>query len=414
MSNFLTDDIVALESLDRYEANLVVSGHSTDKFEELFGKDQRGVNVGDRVRLRKPNIEEVRTGWTADWKETDEDYVELVIGEPIGVDKLLTDKEMHLDLSSEGGQIIDGVMSSLAHKCEQLAIDEVAKGANFVGTPGTNPSALSTYLAGVARLRERMIPRGKDQILNVVSEQMQVDAVDFLKSLNQSDEALRKQYNSATIQRAAGMLWESSNMLRVHTPGSVAGSGLVNQPASVANGATSIALDDFTASQTGVIKRNDIITVDGMNACHPITKEDLGFKFPLVARYDADSDGGGNVTLYFEEPLYFSGPKQNVTAQPTNNGTVYLFGHASSYASTATRQGLMWVKPALARVYIPLDNADGHGVKGRTVTDKRIGKSIRYTRSWDQNLGKWKLRWDVWPTFKLLRPEWATRVMASV
>lgn len=410
MANFLTDDIVPLESLDQFEAVLVASQHSDKKFEQYFGT-HGGSNRSDSIRIRKPNFEEIRTGWTADWKETDEDYVTLQFGEPIGVDKILTDKEMHMDLSSEGGQIIKSVMNRLAHKVDEMAIDEVMKAPNYVGTPGTNPTALSTYLNGAAILRDFCVP--DDDILCAISPQMEVDAVDFLKGLFHDDESLKRQFKTGRVKAAAGLKWAGTQQTKTHTTGSVAGSLLVNQPSSLANGATSIALDDATATQTGVVKQNDIFAFDGMYAVNPITKQSTGRLMTVRATADADSNGSGEVTLYFEPALYFSGPKQNVSAQPTNNGVVYLFGSATAYASTTTRQGLMWHKTALACAYQKLDNADGEGVKGRTVSDPKLGKSIRYTRRWDQDIAKWKLRWDIWPVFKLVRPEWALRIQSG-
>jgi hypothetical protein len=100
---FLHDDKVLLNTIDRVEANQVAAKHSGTQYQGQFNK-RSGVNVGDTIRLQKPSIEEIRRGWTADWKETNEDYTTFVIGEPIGVDKTLTDKEMHLDLSSEGSR----------------------------------------------------------------------------------------------------------------------------------------------------------------------------------------------------------------------------------------------------------------------------------------------------------------------
>jgi hypothetical protein len=91
MSNFLTDDHVALEGLDQFEANLIAAKHSSNRFQEAFGVHD-GSNRGDSIRIRKPGVEEIRRGWNADWKETDEEYITLQFGEPIGVDKILTDK----------------------------------------------------------------------------------------------------------------------------------------------------------------------------------------------------------------------------------------------------------------------------------------------------------------------------------
>src|SRR5829696_3717939 len=98
--NFLTDDVVTLESLDMFEANLVAAKHTDRKFEAIFGT-HGGSNRSDSIRIRKPNFVEVRRGWDADWKNYDEQYTTLTFGEPIGHDLMLTEKEMHMDLASE-------------------------------------------------------------------------------------------------------------------------------------------------------------------------------------------------------------------------------------------------------------------------------------------------------------------------
>jgi hypothetical protein len=78
---------------------------------------------------------------------------------------------------------------------------------------------------------------------------MEVDAVDFLKGLPQAEDAIAKQYKTGRVKRVAGLMWAASQMTRRTRPARSSGSGLVNQPASLANGATSIALDDFTVSE---------------------------------------------------------------------------------------------------------------------------------------------------------------------
>jgi hypothetical protein len=138
------------------------------------------------------------------------------------------------------------------------------------------------------------------------------------------------------------------------------------------------------------VKRTTSFTFDGMNACHPITKTDLGWKFPVRATADADSDGSGNVTLYFEAMdgggLYFSGPsaERHRAADEQRHG-VPVRRRARPTRGHHVRQGLMWHKAALERVYIKLDDADGAGVMGKTMTEKNTGMSMRYTKQWDIN-----------------------------
>jgi hypothetical protein len=256
-----------------------------------------------------------------------------------------------------------------------------------------------------------MVP-GDDNILNLISPQMEVDAVDFLKGLTQADDAFAKQYKTGRVKRVAGLMWAASQMTRRTRPArsSARGSSISRRRWRTAR-YRSRSMTSPPA--TGVVKLNDIVHLRRHERVPSDHEDRPGLEVPVRATADADSDGSGNVTLYFDgrRPLYFSGPLQNVTAQPTNNGTVYLFGAATTYASTTARQGLMWHKAALERVYIKLDDADGAGVAGKSMTEKNTGMSMRYTRQWDINIAKWKLRWDVWPAFKFMRPEWALRVM---
>lgn len=409
--NFLTDDVVTPFSLDMFEATMVAANHTDRRFEAIFGT-HGGSNRSDTIRIRKPNFVQTRRGWDAVWRDYDEQYTTLTFGDPIGHDLMLTEKEMHMDLTTEGKQIVQPVMNQLAHDVDAMVIDELMTAPNYVGIPGISPNALSTYLNGEALINDYCCP-DDGEILCAISPQMDADIVDALKGLTQDDEEIKRQYKTGRMKRAAGLKWARTQQSRTHTTGSVAGSGLVNQPASLANGCTSIALDDFTATQTGVVKLNDIYAFDGMYAVTPIGKQSTSRLKTVRATADADSDGSGNVTLYFNPPLYFSGPNQNVSAQPTNNGVVYLFGSATAYASTTTRQGLMWHKSAVALAFQKLENPQGEGAKGRAMTDEKLGLSIRYTRSWDIDKAKWKLRWDVWPAVKLVRDEWAARVQGA-
>lgn len=410
--NLLTDDVVTLESMDLFENELVATQHTTRKFEAIFGT-HGGSNRSDTIRVRKPNFFTVREGWDADWQDIDEESVNLTIDKPIGIDVKLSESEMHMDLSSASEQILKPAMSRLAHKVDSYVIDKIMQSPNYVGTPGTNPAALSTYLSGQAILSDYCCPNDSGGILCAISPQMDVDAVDFLKGLYADTASLGRQYKDGRMRRAGGLDWARTQQTKTYTTGSVAGSGLVNQPASLANGAVSIATDDWTATSTGILKQNDIIAFDGMYAVNPITKESTGRLKTVRVIQDIDSTGAGAATVYFEPALYFSGPKQNVSAQPTDNGIVYLFGAATTYASKVARQGLMWHKAAVALAFQKLENPDGQGAKGSAKTDEKLGISMRYTRAWDIDKGVWKLRFDVFLGVALLRPEWTLRVQSG-
>lgn len=407
--NLLTDDVVTLESMDLFENELVATQHTTRKFEAIFGT-HGGSNRSDTIRVRKPNFFEVREGWEADWQDLDEESVNLTIDKPIGVDVKLTESEMHMDLSSASEEILKPVMSRLAHKVDSYVIDEIMKSPNYVGTPGTNPSALSTYLSGQAILSDYCCPNDQGGILCAISPQMDVDAVDFLKGLFADTGSLSRQYKDGRMKRAGGLDWARTQQTKTHTTGAVTGSGLVK---GASQSGASLTTDDWTASTAGILKKNDIVSFTGCNAVNPVTKESTGRAKTFRVTADVDSDSSGDATVYIDPPIVLTGPKQNVTGSPTNDTAVQLFGHASSYLTTTARQGLMWHKAAVALAFQKLENPDGQGAKGAAKTDSKLGISMRYTRAWDIDLGVWKLRFDVFLGVALLRPEWTLRVQSG-
>lgn len=407
--NLQTDDVVALESMDAFDANLVATEHTTRRYDKILG-EHNGNNRGDSFRIRKPNRVTVREGWDADWQDLDEEYATLTIDKPVGVDIRLTEAEMHQELSSASEQIIKPTMQRLARKVDSYVVEELMKAPHFVGVPGTNPSALSTYLSAQAIISDMGCPDDND-LLCMISPQMDVDAVDFLKGLYQDGSKLGRQYADGRMKRAAGLNWARSQQTQTHATGPVTGSGLIK---GANQSGASLATDDWTASTVGILKRNDIVSFAGCNWCDPITKTDLGrlATFRVTADVDSDAVGNNEATIYIDPPIVLTGPNQNVVASPTNDTGVLLFGHVSTYASKTARQGIVWPKSAIALAFQRLKNPDGQGAMGSAKTDDKLGISMRYTRAWDIDSGTWKLRWDVFLGVVLLRPEWVVRVQS--
>ncbi len=406
--SFLTDDVVSWKSLDLFENALAVLKRTNRRFEGIFGP-HGGSNRSDTIRVRQPNFVTVRTGWTASWQDLDEQYVNLVIDKPLGVDIKLTDKEMAMDLTNQGVQIMKPVLNHLASQVDLYCVQELGRSPNYVGTPGTTPSMLSTYLDGQALLSDYGCPID-DEITVAVSPQMDVDIVDALKGLYHDDTSLKRQYLQGTMRKAAGLTWARTQQTRTHATGSAAGGGLVK---GAAQSGASVVVDDYTVTQTGVLTQDDIVAFDGCYAVNPVTKASTGRlkTFRVIAA--VSSDATGDATIPIEPAIVLTGPNKNVTAAPDDDGKVYQFGKETDHASTTARQGLMWHPLAIATAFQQLENPNGEGAKGRTVTDTKSGISIRYTRAWDIDDAVWKLRWDVFMGVKLIRPEWTLRVQSG-
>ena len=182
-NSFLTDDMITLEGLRIFKNNLAAANHCDRRFEGLFGRKDGLSNTGSSIRIRKPNQYTVRTGATFSAQNITDDSVTLTIGTQIGVDTSLTSAAMALSLSSFSEQIIKPQITLLANKVDNTIMSEAFNSVyNSVGTPGTIPTAYSTYLDAGAKLDEYACPRDGQRAV-IIGPQMQANIVDALKDL---------------------------------------------------------------------------------------------------------------------------------------------------------------------------------------------------------------------------------------
>ena len=404
-NSLLTDDIISLEALSVLENNLVAARHTDRKKEALFSKNG-GSAKGDVVRVRKPNQYTVRTGATYSAQDVEDQYISLTIGTQIGVDTAFTSAELAQDLSSFSDQIIKPQVSLLANKIDLDVLTAAKETHNIVGTQGTVPSALATYLAAGVKLDHQACPRDGQRAM-IIGPQMQADIVDALKGLHENSRKVASQYEAGEMGRGvAGFNWDMSQNISTHTNGPRGGTPLTNgQPAA---GATTLVTDGWTAAAASRVKKNDVFTIASVYAVNPVSKESTNVLQQFRVTADGSSDGSGNLTLSIEPAIYFSGARQNVSAQPADNAALTFFGDAS----IAGAQGATWHKSAIALAFSELPKPEGVHMAS-TKTDKQLGVSLRFIRWYDGSDDKFKARFDVLYGIKVLRPEWVCRVASG-
>src|SRR5438552_135893 len=77
---------------------------------------------------------------------------------------------------------------------------------NTMGTPGTTPNALATYLNAGARLSNEAAPRDNDRSL-ILTPVGEASIVDALKGLFQSADQIERQYEMGMMGIASGFNW---------------------------------------------------------------------------------------------------------------------------------------------------------------------------------------------------------------
>jgi hypothetical protein len=402
---FLTDDVITLESLSVLENHLVAAKHTDRKKEALFGT-HGGSNRSDTIRVRKPNQYTVRTGRTFSAQNVEDQYTTMVVDTQIGVDTEIYSDEFKQDLSSFSDQVIKPQVSLLANYIDAAVLAAAKQTHNLVGTLGTVPSALSTYLAAGVKLDQNACPRDGQRAM-IIGPQMQADIVDALKGLPEKSSKIGSQYESGEIGRGvAGFNWDMDQNVQTHTAGPLGGTPLLN--GAPANGATTLVTDGWTAAAASRVKANDVFTIANVYAVNPVSKASTGVLAQFRVTADGSSDAGGALTLSIEPAIYSSGARQNVSAAPADNAALTFY----SAANATGANGAAWHKSAIALAFAPLPKPDGVDMAS-TKTDKQLGVSLRFIRWYDGDSDLWKARFDVKYGIKVLRPEWVCRIASG-
>ncbi|HXG71323.1 MAG TPA: P22 phage major capsid protein family protein [Gemmatimonadaceae bacterium] len=403
-NTFLTDDIITLEALSIFENSLAAAKHVDRSKDALFGKSEGGSNRGATIRVRKPNQYTVRTGATYSAQDITDESIALTIDTQIGVDTFVTSKDMTLSLSDFSSQVIKPQVALLANKVDTDVLAAMAQTFNSVGTPGTVPSTLATYLSAGVKLDQYACPRDGQRAM-LVGPQMQADIVDGLKGLFNAQGKIGSQFNSGEMGEAAGFNWQMDQNLYVHTVGPLGGTPLVNGAGQTG---ASLVTDGFTAAAALRLKKNDVFTIAGVYSVNPVSKVSTGVLQQFRVTADVSSDAAGNLTAAIEPSIVTSGATQTVSGSPADNAAITVVGAANALAA----QGIAAHKSAVALAFAELPKPQGVDLAS-TKTDKQLGVSMRFVRWYDGDNDRFKCRFDILYGIKVLRPEWIARVQSG-
>jgi hypothetical protein len=404
-NSFLTDDMITLEALSIFQNSLAAANHCDRKYEGLFGQKDGLSNTSSAIRIRKPNQYTVRTGATFSAQNITDDSVTLTIGTQIGVDTSITSEAMKLSLSSFSNQIIRPQVTLLANYVDNTIMSGAFNSVyNSVGTPGTIPSAIGTYLDAGAKLDEYACPRDGQRAM-IIGPQMQANVVDALKGLFQTDAKIKSQYDSGEMGSAIGFKWQMDQNTTARTAGALGGTPLID--GTIASGATSITTDGWTAS-TLVVAEGDVFTLADVYSVNPVGKGSTGVLQQFVVTAAGTSDGSGDLTISISPSIITSGATQTVNAVPADNAALSF----ASGVSVSSAQGMAWHKSAIALAFAELQKPQGVDMAS-VKTDKQIGVSMRFVRVYDVSSDVFKSRFDVLFGYKVVRPEWVCRIQSG-
>lgn len=386
-NQLLTTDMIADRALMRFSENLSFIKTINRRYDSSFNAD--APKIGDTLRVPIPQHTVVTSGRVANPVPLQTIVRPVTIQDQSQFSVQMSSSELALDIEEFDRRYISQQVADLAVTVE-AAVQRLAYQAipNYTGTPDAQWVKLA--YANLARkyIEDNGATKGpKKMLMNTAAETTVIPA---LSGLFNSQKQITVQYEEGEMGRASGFDWNASTVTPVHTNGDGAGYDV--------NGAnltgSSIAID----TGTGTITKGSKVTFAGCVACHPQTKESLGYLRQFTVTEDLT--GPGNLQIY--PAITVSGSERNVIASPTDGGDVTIFGTVSDTYGI----NLAYAPDAFTFVTVDLPEYPDRPCSRRQFD----GVSMRVAQGSDIVNDLFMFRFDIMWGFGALRPEWAAIV----
>lgn len=400
-NTLLTISLITREALRVLENNLVFTKLINRQYDSRFGVE--GAKIGTTLNVRKPPRYLGRVGQAISIENATETQVPVTLNTQRGVDIQFSSQDLALSIDDFSERFIKPAIASVANAVDSDGLGNFTAVWNAVGTPGTVPNALLTYLNAGVLLNNNAAPLDGERYL-VISAQMQATIVDALKGLFQAASQIAEQYRKGEMGISVGFEWYMDQNVATFKVGPQGGSPQVN--GANQTGST-LATSGWTSSAASRLVLGDIFTAAGTNMVNPQSRQSTAAlqQFVVTAAFSSAADGTGNVSI--APSIIPSGAFQTVDASPTNGGTITVLGAAN----TLSPQGLAfhrdWITLACADLPLP----GGVDMAAR-VSDRQLGMSIRLVRAYNISTDQFPCRLDLLYGWAPLRPELCVRVVS--
>src|SRR5690348_5671639 len=151
----LTISMITNESLMVLENELTFTSKVLRTYDESFGVD--GAKIGDTLNVRRPPRFVGTSGPNLSVEDYNQTSIPVVVGDTtkygdqFHVDTAFTTKDLRLSLGAFSENVIVPSVAAVANRVDYIGL-QMAKNstANIVGTYGTPPTSLLTYLTAGA------------------------------------------------------------------------------------------------------------------------------------------------------------------------------------------------------------------------------------------------------------------------
>jgi hypothetical protein len=408
-NNLLTISKITNEALMVLENELTFTGQVDRNYDDQFAVV--GAKIGSTVNVRRPGRFIGVTGPALQVEDFNETSVPVTLSTQFHVDTQFTTQDLALSLDMFSDRVLKPGIAAIANKMDRDGLITAKNNtANIVGTAGTAPTGLITYLTAAAYLDSEGAPRdGRRSV--IVEPFTSASIVDNLKGLFNPQTTISEQYTKGLMGRdSGGMNWYMDQNVVSQTFGSYSTS-VLSCNVTTATGflssgwaySSNITIGAATAAAT--LNQGDTFTIAGVYAVNPQNRQSYGKLRNFVVQSTTAIASGGTATVTVVPAVITAGQFQNVSVTTTGSQTVTPFNNTG----VTSPQNILMHKNAFTMACADLELPEGVHFAGRA-SDKELGLSIRVVRQYTINNDSIPTRLDVLYGWAPLYPELACRI----
>lgn len=396
----LTIGMITREALAVLVNELTFTKRINRKYEDYFAKS--GAKIGQTLNVRVPPRYIVAQGAAINMQGSVEGNVPVTLNQR-NVAMSFTSADLTLSIDDFSERFIKPAVCAIANQIDYDGLQLWQQVYNAVGTPGTTPTDLQTYLNAGALMNYQATPKDDRSLcLNPTAE---ATIVNSLKTIFNPTREISDQYTKGSMGSAIGFEWYMDQNIGVQTVGTYSGTPLTNGV--TLQNATTLVTNGWGAAS--FLNIGDIFTVAGVNLVNPQNRQNTGLSAQFVVNQLSTADGSGNMTISFAPamiapvgglPVQF----QNITALPAASAAISVLG-ASGVSSP---QNLAFQKDSFTFVCVDMEELPS--LESSRATAPELGMSIRVTRAGDVVNDRAITRLDILYGFAALYPQTAVRI----
>ena len=413
-NNLLTISKITNEALMVLENELTFTSEVDRNYDDQFAVV--GAKIGNTVNVRRPGRFIGTTGPALNVEDFNETSVPVTLSTQFHVDTQFTTQDLALSLDMFSDRVLKPAVAAIANKIDRDGL-VMAKNntANIVGTAGTPPTGLITYLTAGAYLDSEGAPRDGRRSC-IVEPFTSATIVDSLKGLFMPAEKISRQYEKGLMGvDSAGMSWKMDQNVVSQTFGSYSSATLSTNTSTFSGSLTSgwastSTITIASASAAAALNQGDVIQIANVYAVNPQNRQAYGSNklrnFVVTSAVTIGSGSSASVTV--SPAIITAGQFQNVSVSATSSSAVVT---PFNNTGTVSPQNIVMHRNAFTLAVADLELPEGVHFAGRA-SDKEIGLSMRVVRQYTINNDSIPTRLDVLYGWAPLYPELACRVAA--